>query len=110
MIPEQVGVTHVRLQHVHRFVSRDATHLEHRGASAGRAGKQAGAQLTGSEIQRTGSEIHRIEPKALSIGLDEIADRLVGEPRGAEPAALGAQFRPCRRRQSAVMWVRRNEI
>jgi hypothetical protein len=34
-IPEQIGVAHIGLQHVHRFVPRHVPHLEYRGAAAG---------------------------------------------------------------------------
>jgi hypothetical protein len=35
MIPEQIGVAHIGLQHIHAFVSRHIPHLEHRSAAAG---------------------------------------------------------------------------
>jgi hypothetical protein len=40
-IPEQVCVTNVGLQYVHRLVPRHIPHLEHRSAAARRAGQEA---------------------------------------------------------------------
>jgi hypothetical protein len=36
-----------------------------------------------------GAEVGRLEADALGIGLDDVAHALIGEPLGAEPAALG---------------------
>ena len=47
VIPKQIGVAHVRLQHVHRFVPRHVAHLEHGSAAAGCAGQEADAQGVG---------------------------------------------------------------
>jgi hypothetical protein len=82
MIPEQIGVAHVGLEHVHRFVPRNVPHLENGGAAARCAGQEAGAQGMGAELGP-------LEPDPFGIGLHDAADGLVGEPLGAEPAALG---------------------
>jgi hypothetical protein len=49
--PEQVGVPHVGLQHVHRLVKRHVPHLEHRSAAARGAGQEAGPQGMGAEVR-----------------------------------------------------------
>ena len=49
MIPEQVRVTHVRLQHVHALVLRHVAHLENRSAAARCAGQEAGPQGMGAK-------------------------------------------------------------
>lgn len=48
----------------------------------GSAGQEAGAQGMGAEVGR-------LEPNPLGIGLHDAAHALIGEPLGAEPAALG---------------------
>jgi hypothetical protein len=50
MLPEQVGVAHVDLQHIHAFVPEHVPHHEHLGAATGDAGEEAGAQRTGTEV------------------------------------------------------------
>ena len=69
MIAEQIGVAHVGLQHIHRLVPRHVPHLEHRGAAAGGAGQEAGAQ-------RMGAEVGGFEAEPAGIGLDDLADGL----------------------------------
>jgi hypothetical protein len=82
MIPEQIGVAHVCLQHVHALVPRHVPHLEHGGTAAGRTGQEAGPQ-------RMGAEIGCLEADTLGVGLHDGTDALIGEPLGTEPAALG---------------------
>jgi hypothetical protein len=53
----------------------------HRCAATRCAGQKTGPQ-------RMGAEVGRLKPDPFGIGLHEVADRLVGEPCGAEPAAL----------------------
>jgi hypothetical protein len=80
MIPEQIGVSDVGLQHVHRLVQRHVPHLEHGGAAACCADQETGSQGMGAEIGR---------PDPLGVCLHDAADRLIGEPLRAEPAAFG---------------------
>ncbi len=42
MIPEQIGVSYVGLQHVHRLVRRQVPYLEHGSTAARRAGQETG--------------------------------------------------------------------
>jgi hypothetical protein len=73
MVPEQISVAHIGLQHVHDLVPRHVPHLEHGSAAAGCAGQEAGAE-------RMGAEVGPLEPDPLGIGLDDAAYTLIGEP------------------------------
>jgi hypothetical protein len=50
MVPEQISVADIGLQHVHRLVPRHVPHLEHGRASAVGTGQEPGAQGVGAEI------------------------------------------------------------
>jgi hypothetical protein len=80
VIPEQVGVAHISLQHVHGLVPRHVPHLEHRCAAAGRAGQEAGPP-------RMSAEVGCLDADPLGVGLADLANALIGEPLGAEYVA-----------------------
>jgi hypothetical protein len=73
VIPEQIGVAHIGLQHVHALVPAHVPHLERRSAAARRAGQEAGAW-------QMGAEIGRLEPNPLGIGLDTTGDGFAALP------------------------------
>jgi hypothetical protein len=60
MIPEQIGVAHIRLQHVRRLVPGHVSHLEDEGAPACCTGQEAAKVLTADEARRIAINVAKL--------------------------------------------------
>jgi hypothetical protein len=102
VIPEQIGVAHIGLQHVHAFVPAHVAHLENAGAPACRAGEK-------SRPRGMGAEIGRFRADPLGVGFDEVANALIGETIGAEPAngSVDAAVQFCEEHGQSLDWLLR---
>jgi hypothetical protein len=78
MIPEQVGVAHIGLKHVHTLGPRHVPHLKHRGAAARRAGQEAARGRAPKSVTRG-----MIVAKGASAGAVRSNGRTGGHTAGA---------------------------